>query len=294
MEPTKPILNWVRNDNAHAVLTGGAVLAGKLVRLQARWPDWGIYNGPERFTIRTVRSRLQISRKVTDIVADVDGPPATHSLEAWQTGNINHFSQQRRYYFTDIHNSRSGELTVSNVPQYVTAPSFEVDGSLALPVLAGGSAPRLTVRGSRVKTVYHIGGISDPSVRVTLMVNSGDGSPDDLIPYLRRPRTSPRSRTEDLLFQPGQVQWRPAFENGERELILDVDEDHIGEVSVVPQQPYEERRIPFMTGFALRVENVDDPSQYVISDLVTVEGGGQRFARTLRPPYPEGSVLLRF
>jgi hypothetical protein len=55
--------------------------------------------------------------------------------------------------------------------------------------------------------------------------------------------------------------------------MLDVSDERSVEVTIVPRRPYTERFRPFMTGFAVRVEDVDDPEQFVISDAVTVEGG---------------------
>jgi hypothetical protein len=59
----------------------------------------------------------------------------------------------------------------------------------------------------------------------------------------------------------------------------------------VPRHPYDERPRPFITAFALHVEDVDDPNRYAISDIATVEGGFHRSGLEL--PYPEGSVLFR-
>lgn len=74
---------------------------------------------------------------------------------------------------------------------------------------------------------------------------------------------------------------------------IDVDENNFEEVSVVPERDYEETFEDFMTGFALRVENADKPNEFVISDVVAVQGGLQ--SRRLGDlDYPEGSVLLRF
>ena len=45
--------------------------------------------------------------------------------------------------------------------------------------------------------------------------------------------------------------------------------------------------------WAQRVENAANPDEFVISDIVTVEGGLQS-RRFLNLNYPEGSVLFRF
>jgi hypothetical protein len=291
VDDTNPILNWVRDDNRDIILTGGAVRAGKLLRLQAEWHPWGSYTGPDRFTIRTARTRFGYGRKVGDIVADVDGPPRTHSLSAWQAG-LRNPTHQRRYYFTDLHKNRSGELTVSDVDFFTSAPSVQAEAGLTV-ALPFSPAGRLAVRGGRATARYHVGATTDPQVKVTLMTTSGDGSSNDLIPYLRQPRVLSPSRDRDLLFLPDRVRWHPVLAGGQRELILDVDERHFAEVSVVPEHDYADSRVPFMTGFALRVENLADPSQFVISEIVTVQGGSQ-FRQFVRLPYPEGGVLFRF
>lgn len=292
MDDTYPILNWVRDDNRDIILTGGAVRAGKLVRLQAEWYPWGNYTGPEKFTIRAARMRFSHGRKVSDIVADAYGPPRTHSLSAWQAG-LRNVTHQRRYYFTDLVGNRSGELTVSDVDFYTAAPSVQAEASMTVP-LPFSPAGRLAARAGRATTRYHIGATTDPQVKVTMMTTSGDGSPNDLIRYLRQPRVLSPSRDQDLLFLPDRVRWHPVFADGQRELILDVDENHFPEISVVPEHDYvDNNTAPFMTGFALRVESLVDPSQFVISDIVTVQGGSQ-FRQFFKLPYPEGSVLFRF
>lgn len=290
MYDQSPVLNWVRDDNPEVVLTGGAVRAGKLVRLRAEWEPWWNYTGPERFTIRTARTRFSSGHKVSEIVADVDGPPRTHSLSAWQAG-LRNPARQRRYYFTDLHKNRSGDLTVSNVDFYTTAPSVQAEADLTVP-LPFSPAGRLAVRAGRATTTYHIGATVDPRVRVTMMVTSGDGDRNDLTPYLRRPRVLSPSRDQDLLFLPDRVRWHPIFADGHRELIIEVDENQSPEVSVVPEHDYVESNAAFMVGFALRVELLSDPSQFIISDIVTVQGGSQ-FQRLRRPPYPEGAVLFQ-
>jgi hypothetical protein len=294
MDDQNAILNWVRDDARDVVLTGGAVRAGKLVRLQAEWNPWGSYTGPERFTIRTARTRFNSGRRVSDILADVDGPPQTHSLHAWQAG-LRSPSHQRRYYFSDLHRNRSGELTVSSLDFFTTAPSVQGDVGLTVPLPYAPSA-RIVVRAGRATTRYFVGAVTDPRVRVTLLTNSGDGSRNDLTPYLPRPRRtalSPLSRGTDRLFFPIPGSWQPVLADGSRSMELDVDENHSQEVSVVPERDYEETFEDFMTGFALRVEDAANPDEFVISDIVTVEGG-LRSRRFRNLSYPEGSVLLQF
>jgi hypothetical protein len=294
MNGQNAILNWVRDDARDVVLTGGAVRVGKLVRLQAEWTPWGNYTGPERFTIRTARTRFSSGRRITDFLADVDGPPHTHSLSAWEAG-LRSPNHQRRYYFTDLHKNKSGELTVSNLDFFTTAPSVQGEVGLTVP-LPYAPISRVAVRAGRATAKYFVGAVTDPRVRVTLMTNSGDGSRDDLTPYLPRPSRrvlSPLSRDTDRLFFPVRDSWQPVFSDGSRSIELDVDENDLEEVAVVPERDYEEIFDNFMTGFALRVENAADPDEFVISDIVTVEGGLQsRRFRNLN--YPEGSVLFRF
>jgi hypothetical protein len=283
----KPILDWVRDDSPDVVLTGGAVLAGKVVRLQAEWPLWGYYTGPERFMIRAARTRFARSRNVGEIAADIDGPPRTHSLHPWQAG-LRSPTHQRRYYFTDLQKNKSGELTVSNVAHYTTAPTIGIDAQMSgvLPAIVRGG---VVAHAGQARTTYRIGATTDPRVRVTIMVNSGDGSETDLMPYLPQPPRYPSpSRADDLLYVPVRESWRPMFEDGRHALLLDVEEDRFAEITLVSDQSYGDR-FPFMTAFALRVENVDDPTQFVISDIVTVQGGDFAFRRN----YPEGTVLFR-
>lgn len=297
MDEPEPILNWVRDDNWDVVLTG-AVLAGKLVRLRAEWPPWGGYMGPERFTILTARSRFGSGRVVLPLWADVDGPPRTHSASAWQTGRITRFGHQQRYYFTDAHRHRSGPLIVTNVKQYTTEPMFrlQAEGTAGLP---GAVQGRLTAESGLAATKIMVGGTADPRVRVTMMTDNDSNPRNDLTPYLTPlvnrsigGRNAPTDQyLRDRFLGAESDQWQPMFENGERELVLDVSDERSAEVTIVPRTPYTERFRPFMTAFAVRVEDADDPEQFVISDIVTVEGGFHY--GTLQSNYPPGSVLFR-
>jgi hypothetical protein len=294
MDDQTAILNWVRDDARDVVLTGGAVRVGKRIRLQAEWGLWGNYTGPERFTIRTARTRFNSGHRVVDILADVDGPPQTHSLQAWQAG-LRSPSRQRRYYLSDLHKNKSGELTVSSLDWFTTAPSVQADVGLTVPLPYAPSG-RVAVRAGRAATNYFVGAVTDPRVRVTLLTNSGDGSRYDLTPYLPRPRRttlSPFSRATDRLFFSVPGSWQPVLSGGSRSMEIEVDENNFQEVSVVPDRDYENILTDFMTGFALRVENADNPDEFVISDIVTVEGG-LRSQLSAYSAYPEGSVLFRF
>jgi hypothetical protein len=288
MAAPTPILNWVREDDHDVVLTG-AVLAGKQVRLQADWQPWGTYMGPERFTIRTARSWLNASHKISEIWADVDGPPRTHSVSAWQTGTIGGPGHQQRYYFTDAQGNKSGPLVVSNVKQYTSEPKLELlaGGEAGLP---GGRA-RLVARAGRAATKIMIGAVADPAVRVGILVSSGDNTTDDLLRYIPRFLLRPSNAPGALDFRPDQ--WLPVFENGARELVLDVGEDQSAEVTIVPQYLHEERFEPFSMAFAVRVADVDDLEQYVISDIVTAEGGSGSIRSSQRAGYPDDAVLFR-
>jgi hypothetical protein len=299
-DPFKPVLNWVDRDDPDVVLTGGAVLAGKLVRLQARWQPSPMYMGPERFTIHRSRRNLAWlgrQRRRDDAIemwADYDGPPTTHCQGAWRAGNTDQFCQQSRYVFTDTSRNASGELTVSNVAHYTSAPSFVIEGRLRAPVPLGTDVVGVIARAGQAKTVYHVGATADPRVRVTLMVPTGDGGANDLNEHLRRlaEGSSPNPLSGfSLPFSHLQSQWSPAFESGQRVLELDVNESQTAEVSVVPEAPYTERQVPFSTAFALRVEDVEDPSKFVVSDVTTVEGGD--FDGYRRHRYGEGEVLFR-
>lgn len=261
MDHQNAILNWIRDDARYVVLTGGAVRVGKLVRLQAEWTYWGNYTGPERFTIRTARTRFGFGSAVSEITADVDGPPLTHSLHAWQAG-LRSPTHQRRYYFTDLHKNKSGELTVSSLDFFTTAPSIEGNIGLTVPLPYQPSS-QIAVRAGRATTKYFVGAVADPKVRVTLMTNSGDGSRNDLIPYLPRPRRplSPLSRSTDRLFFSVRGSWQPTFADGSRSMEIDVDENNSKEISVVPERDYEETAVDFMTGFAIRVENSTNPEE---------------------------------
>jgi hypothetical protein len=293
MDAPEPILNWVREDDHDIIITGGAVRTGKPVNMQARWQPWGSYMGPERFTVHRSRKafgalgRSFAAATVTHFVADVDGPPTTHSLQAWQAGNVDPLSNQSRYYFTDAYNNKSGTLTVSNVAHYTSAPSFQVEGDLRSP-LAG--SPGITARGGQARAIFHVGATTDPTVRVTLM----GGSSRELLTYLEQqqarfpgPRTIFTADSPRVDDQP----WRPILSTGGSEIVVDVDEDHPVEITVIPERPYTEPPFAFISAFALRVENVNDPSQFVVSDVITVEGGERRRTQAVRSP--DNSVVIR-
>jgi hypothetical protein len=285
MDANEPILNWVREDDHNVVITGGAVRAGKPVRMQVRWDQWGSYMGPERFTVHRSRKALgafanfRTGETVTRLEADVDGPPTTHSLQAWQAGSVDPLSNQSRYYFTDAHRNKSGTLTVSNVAHYTSAPSFQVDAGFEAP-LPGRTG--VAAHAGRARTVFHIGATTDPTVRVTLL----RATSNELTAYMELQGFHGRPYSPDEF---DDRRWRPVFEMGDSELVFDVDEDHLVEVGVVPQRPYEDRGVPFTTYFALRVETVHDPSEFVISDVVTVQD--MERSRSI-DPYPYPGVLL--
>jgi hypothetical protein len=297
MDEPKPILNWVRDENRDVVLTG-AVLAGKLVRLQAQWPDWGSYMGPRHFKIRTAPSRFIRGRQVNVLPADGDGPPRTHSGSAWQTGHLRRFGQQQRYYFADFWKNASGPLVVSNAKQYTTEPKLHLQAG-AMVGLPYGAEGRLTAEAGLAGTKIMIGATEDPTVRVTIMTTNDPDPRNDLWPYLRPLITPPHGpgvfATEylkDRFLGAGRSQqWLPVFDNGEHEMVFDVSEDHFEEVTITPEQPYRERFQPFMTAFAVRVEDVTNRERFIISDVVTVEGGFH--GSNLELDYPEGSVLFR-
>jgi hypothetical protein len=289
MDEPRPALHWVREDN-HEIAINGAVLAGKLVRLQARWGHSSSYMGPERFTIRTARSRFGPSRPVERFWADTDGPPVTHSAEAWQTGKTTRFGQQQRYYFQDAHNNKSGPLIVSNVKQYTTEPQIQLQASGTVGLAVAAQA-RVAAQAGRASTKIMIGATTDPAVRVTIMTTSGTADRNDLLPYLLPLINQGRNEPDfTMLDTVAASQWQPVFDSGSRQIELEIDEDRPAAVTIVPERPYEERQRPFMTAFAIRVEDIDDPDQFVISDVVTVEGG-EIYARL--SSYRIGSVLFR-
>lgn len=284
MDEPKPILNWVLDGDDHVVLTG-AVLAGKRVRMQAAWPPWG-YSGPERFSVRSARSRLSRGRLTFESFADVDGPPRTHSQDSWLTGKTQRFGQQQRYYFNDAYGNESSNLVVSNVKQWTSEPKISAEAGFAAPTPVGTA--RFTAEAGRAATKIMIGATADPRVRVAIITSNDESS--DSSRMLRSFRDI--NEIDYSLLIRSRTYWQPAFENGERELILDVDEDHPAEVTIVPQQPYGENYDPFMIAFAVRVEAADDPDQYVISDVVTVEGGNFNVPN-VRPQYRPSQVLFR-
>jgi hypothetical protein len=64
-------------------------------------------------------------------------------------------------------------------------------------------------------------------------------------------------------------------------------------VVIVPESEYVEPFADFMVGFALRVELADDPSQFILSDIVTAQGGARNRRIQRSPRFPEGAVLFR-
>jgi hypothetical protein len=300
MNEPKPILNWVREDNHDVVLTGGAVLAGKAVRLQSQWPPWGAYTGPERFTIRTAGSPFARNSRF-EIWADVDGPPRTHSVSAWQAGTDSSTRNQRRYFFRDAHGNESGQLTVSNVKQYTKEPKLELEskGHVGLPV---GASVGLVAHAGRASTTVLIGATEDPTVRVRLLSTNARDTENELLPYLfeGQQAVAPGGIAGRILRSGNNRAWAPVFRGGERELILNVDEDHPAEVTIVPEEPYSgptttiwrsRRDENFAVAFALLIEDVDDTSQHIISDIVTVESG-EGFGSGLTS-VPPGSLWFR-
>jgi hypothetical protein len=287
---TKPILSWVREDN-HDVVLSGAVLAGKLVRLQAVWPPSGGYMGPERFAIHSPLTQFFRGSLVQELWAGLDGPPRTHSDAAWQTGKIRRIGQQQRYYFTDTHHNKSGPLVVSNVKQYTTEPKVGLQAQGTLGVQFVGQT-YLMAEAGMAATKIMIGATADPTVRIRLITNTGSGDQEDLLSYFNN-----NNYDDDwailpfLLYQTERrPPWSPVLATGGRTLTVDVDNDHPAEITIVPENPYEGQLERFMVAFALRVEDVDDPEKYILSDIVTVQGGHVDTTAGFR--IPEGSVYF--
>jgi len=66
-------------------------------------------------------------------------------------------------------------------------------------------------------------------------------------------------------------------------------------VTIVPRSPYDSDQT-FITAFAVRVEDAVDPEQFVISDIVIVEGGyfsiSSRLSNFRRTLYAPGQVMF--
>ena len=277
-------LHWVRADD-DVIISGTTVQAGKLVRMRADWQPSPSYMGPEIFYLRQRRSyfaRLLRERAVlAGFEADFDGPPTTHSRDTWQAG-ASTITNQTRWVFTDSHKNSSSALTVSNVAFYTSTPHFEAIAHASGPVPGALGTVDLTARGGNAKTVFHVGATTDPLLRIGIMVPWGEGEMN-LREHVERLRAaqgqplSPRDRTiygrdARSYLEPEPGPWIPVFENGETELILEVDERNSKDVIIVPA-----RTVPsgltFRTAFAIRIVDFINADDYVISDIVTVENG---------------------
>jgi hypothetical protein len=275
-------LHWVRADD-DVIISGTTVQAGKLVRMRADWQPSPSYMGPEIFYLRQRQSyfaRLLRDREaLAGFEADFDGPPTTHSRDAWQAG-ASTLTNQARWIFTDSHKNSSSVLTVSNVAFYTSTPRFEAIAHARGPVPGALGTVGLTARAGNAKTVFHVGATTDPLLRIGIMVPWGEGEMNlrEHVERLRADQGRPLSPQDWAIYgrdarsylEPEPGPWVPVFENGETELVLEVDEQNHKDVTIVPT-----RTVPteftFRTAFAIRIVDSINTANYVISDIVTVE-----------------------
>lgn len=222
---TTAYLHWARAED-DVIISGTTVQAGKLVRMRADWQPSPSYMGPEVFFLHQQRSRLfRVFRSSppapAGFEADFDGPPTTHSRDAWQAG-ASSVTNQARWIFKDSHQNSSGVLMVSNVAFYTSTPHFEAATRVGGAIPGAVGAANLTARAGNAKTIFHIGATADPVLRVSIMVPWGVGEANlrDHVEGLRAEAQSqtrnPRSssgRGRDIISymqrEPGP--WVPAF-----------------------------------------------------------------------------------
>jgi hypothetical protein len=278
-------LHWVHSDRVAAVIDGKAVRQDKSVRMRADWrldcasPKCFFIHEESFFLARLVRRLGGSWHPMASFRAYDAAPGMSLSVDVWETGTRN-VPGQSRYFFTDDAYNASGVLTVSSATHYVSKTQVESGGRMVA-VVPGVTEIGIRAAAGGATIVHGIGATEDPRLRVTLMVPWGQGDAD-LLGHLRHRLSSPRVElgnkepTDSDLRQASQGflsadpgPWVPNLRDGMEEITVDVDEERGVEVRVDLVFP---KALSTRTAYALRVTDTADPDNFVVSDVVLIDG----------------------
>lgn len=291
-------LHWCDAQNTSKILGRGAINDGKEVRMRADWLDGyqqptGFEVHEEAFFLRRLVQRLGGQwHPMAPFVTETKTPGFTVSRDTW-TVRTSKVSKQSSYYFTDDQRNRSGRLPVTDATHYVTQSGLSVD-EVHGEVKAHGVGMGLTVSGfgGNKRIVHGVRATTDPVLLVDQLTPHVD-APINLLGHVQRLLLEqfypdqqryaddypdvPAELSFDALIEAAdgyldrEPTWWPtvSYENG-YELV--VDEFRSAEISLDIPDPA--INWTFRTAYALQLTDANNPDNFVISDIVLVDGDG--------------------
>ena len=291
MAKRKALLHWCDSSAVMRILDGGSVQVGKPVIMRADWLPG--YDEPTTFDPHEEASLLQkIWRKLggrwhpmNPLLAYTPVPGISLAREPWIAG-VSEVTRQSGYYFTDHRGHASGSLHVSGATSWTRTTTCIWNGvELVLPA---GFGVKIPAEVGDTTVVTGVGANKDPHLRVDMLTPWAEGElnlprhvrmlvDEQFDRLLRNGLEAGFDRPSDgALFEATDgylstdVPWTPQLSEDSYE--IDVDDLQPGRVEVL--LPPEAAQRPCKTAFALRLVNVEDPDDYVISDIVLLDSDG--------------------
>lgn len=290
------LLHWCDAMRSGYILDGGAVQPGKQVRMRADWLAG--YSQPKVFTIheeafllkRMFRRMGGSWHPMNPFQAHTPIPGMTLSRDHWTTG-VSNVTKQTHYYFKDDQGHASGRLTVSGATAWVGTSSYVVNG-LEVKLSPGIGVGINTDAGHHMIT-HGVGATRDPRLRVELLTPTGNGELN-LLGHVRR-LIEERLRSPELVKLDGE---KSGFDDiSHDDVLIDASDGYLspkspwmarlapdsGEIVVDELRPasvnveiptLNKFDTPFRTAYALRLVDVDDPANFVISGIVLIDYDG--------------------
>ena len=201
---------------------------------------------------------------------------------SWETGS-NNVTRQSRYFFRDKDRNSSGALTVTEVDFSTTRKGLKVNGK-AVHKVPFVSEMGVDASAQSVTDIHRLGASRDPDVRVVLVHPGGEGEAN----LLNHVRDLLADTTESLPteFSDGYLndiadgylardtQWVPTFEDGSSVIFATVGPGKEPDIGVSLDDALTSPS-PFRSAYAIRVVDVEDESNFVVSDIVEIEWTGE-------------------
>ena len=293
-------MHWCEAQNTSANLGSGAVYDGKEVRMRADWlknysePTWFEVH-EEAFFLRKLMRRLGNRwHPMSPFVTETKTPGITQSRDTWKV-MVSKVAKQSSYYFTDDQRNRSGRLMVSDATHWVTHSGVVVD-ELHGETSAHGVALGATVSGHAGKTtiVHGTRATKDPRLVIDVLTPNADGPLslarhvqrlllEKLYPDERRYAedypNAPADLTLDAVIEaadgylePRAEWWPTVSRDDDSDELLVVDEFRSAEIFIdIPDFLF---NTTIRTAYALRLTDVENQDNFVISDIVLIDTDG--------------------
>jgi hypothetical protein len=289
-------LHWCQAENVSTILGSGDAYDGKEVRMRADWydgyrePKWFEVHEEAFFLRKLIRRLGNTWHPLNPFVTETKTPGLTHSRDKWRV-LISKVSKQSSYYFTDDQKNQSGRLLVSAATHSVTHSGIMIN-EVHVGAKSHGIGVGVTVSGQagKIDVSHNVRATQDPRVVVDVLTPNGDG-PTSLTRHVQRlllERLHPDSDyTGDYLKVPAELataalieaadgyltpgqDWSPSIPGDDIELVI--DEYRPGEIRVsIPDWLL---NTTSRTAYALRVTDVENHDNFVISDIVMVDTDG--------------------